>query len=62
MNLKPNKLYTVFKRIKIHTKPLTEVDVSQTGIFTKETHSYLMFRGFRVSKSCVYKIQEANEE
>lgn len=62
MKLIPNRKYTVSKKIKIHTKPLTYVVVSQTGVFVKETHSYLIFRSFKVSKQCVEQIQEANEE
>lgn len=61
MNLLPNKVYTVVKKIKIHTKPLTEVTVSQTGLFVKQTDSYLIFRGFKVRKNCVVSINEEKE-
>lgn len=58
MNLQPNKMYTVTKKIKIHTKPLKVVIVPQTGLFVKQTESYLFFRGFRVRKDCVVQIEE----
>ena len=61
MKLIPNQTYTVTKKIKIHTKPLTEVCVTQTGIFVKHTNSYLIFRGYRVRKSCVIKIESTEE-
>lgn len=54
----PNKTYTVVKRIKIHTKPLVEIEVPQTGVFVKETASHLVFRGFRVRKHCVVSIEQ----
>lgn len=52
----PNKTYTVTKRIKIHTKPLAEIDVPMTGLFVKETDAYYIFRGFKVRKSVVTSI------
>ena len=63
MKLIPNQTYTVTKKIKIHTKPLTEVCVTQTGIFVKQTSSYLIFRGFKVRKSCVTQVtkEQKNE-
>lgn len=62
MNLKPNNLYSVVKKIKIHTKPLREVVVSQTGLFVKQTDLYLMFVGFRVRKDCVVSVAELDTE
>ena len=61
MNMQPNKVYTVEKEIKIHTKPLCTVIVPQTGAFVKQTDSYFVFRGFRVRKDCVVQIAEVNE-
>ena len=61
MNLIPNKVYTVAKKIKIHTSPLCEVVVPQTGMFVKQTDSYLMFREFKVRKYCVVSITEEKE-
>lgn len=58
MNLKKNHLYSVVKKIKIHTKPLTEVVVSQTGLFVKQTDTYLVFVGFKVRKQCVVSVTE----
>lgn len=62
MKLIPNKPYSVTKKIKIHTKPLQEVFVTQTGIYVKETNSYFIFRGFKVRKLCVTQVQEVTEE
>ena len=61
MKLLPGKMYTVAKRIKIHTKPLCEVVVSQTGRFVKQTDSYLIFAGFKVRKQCVVSVEEVSE-
>ena len=58
MKMQPNKMYTVTKKIKIHTQPLREVITSQTGAFVKETASYLIFRSFKVHKACVVDIKE----
>ena len=58
MKMQPNKMYTVVKKIKIHTSPLVEVVVPQTGAFVKETDAYLCFRGFKVRKACVVDIKE----
>lgn len=60
MELVPNKKYTIAKKIKIHTKPLTEVLVEQTGIFIKQTDAYYIFLGFRVRKACTVLIKEVN--
>ena len=57
-NLKPNKPYRVTKKIKIHTKPLREVEVTQEGLFVKETHRELVFTGFRCRKDCIVKVEE----
>lgn len=57
MDLTPNKTYTVTKKIKIHTKPLAEINVPMTGLFVKETDFYYIFRGFRVNKSVVASIK-----
>lgn len=61
MNMQPNKVYTIVKKIKIHTKPLCEVVDPQTGLFVKQTDSYYIFRGFKVRKECVVQIEEVNE-
>jgi hypothetical protein len=61
MNLKPNKMYTVVKKIKLHTKPLVEIQVPQTGLFVKQTDKCLIFRGFKVRKCCVISVKEENE-
>ena len=60
MNMQPNKMYTVVKEIKIHTKPLQKVVVPQTGLFVKQTDTYLIFRGFKVRKECIKQIEEVN--
>lgn len=61
MKLQPNKMYTIAKKIKIHTKPLQEVVVPQTGLFVKETASYYIFVGFKVRKNCVVDIEKVNK-
>ena len=61
VKMQPEKMYTVVKKIKIHTKPLTEVVVPQTGYFVKETASYLCFVGFKVRKNSVVHIKEYQE-
>ena len=62
MNLKTNHLYSVVKKIKIHTKPLIEVVVPQTGLFVKQTDTYLVFAGFKVRKECVVSVTELGTE
>ena len=61
MDMQPNKTYTVTKKIKIHTSPLVEVVIPQTGLFVKQTDSYYIFRGFKVRKNCVVSIKEEKE-
>jgi hypothetical protein len=56
-----NKRYAITKRIKIHTKPLVEVNVVQEGIFDHETKTSFCFKGFCVRKSCVLFIEEVAE-
>ncbi len=58
MDLIPNKKYSVVKKIKLHTKPLVEIEIPQTGLFIKQTGSYLMFNGFKIRKQCVVSIKE----
>ena len=62
MYLKPNQVYTVVKKIKIHTKPLVEVVVPQTGLFVRETSKYFCFSGFKVRKDCVLSVKEQEKE
>ena len=52
------KSYRVTKRIKIHTKPLVEVNITLEGVFVKQTKNHLIFDGFRVRKSNVVTIDE----
>ena len=52
------KSYRVTKQIKIHTKPLIEVNVVMEGTFVKETKSYLIFDSFRVGKQNVLLVDE----
>ena len=54
----PGYIYTITKKIKLHTKPLVEIVFPQTGLFVKETAKYFCFRGFRVRKDCVVQIKE----
>lgn len=61
MELQPNKVYTLVKKIKIHTKPLREVCVQETGLFLRETNSSLIFRGFSARKQNVVRIEEVKE-
>lgn len=61
MKLLPNRVYSVEKKIKIHTKPLREVVISQTGRFVKQTDAYLIFVGFKVRKQCVVSVEEVSE-
>ncbi len=56
--MSPNQTYRIDKKIKIHTKPLAEVVVSQTGLFVRETFKYFCFKGFRVRKDCVVQISK----
>ena len=58
--MKPDKVYEVIKRIKLHTKPLVISDVVLTGKFKKETNTQLVFDKFRVKKSVVVSIKELN--
>ena len=44
--MKIGKIYKVTKRIKFHTKPLREADVSITGRLKKETENYYFFDWF----------------
>ena len=61
MEMQPNKMYTVTKKIKIHTSPLYEAIVPLSGIFIKQTAAYLIFDGFKVRKRCVVTVEEVSE-
>ena len=50
------KSYSVTKRIKLHTKPLVVADITQVGVFVKETPKQFIFRNFRVYKANVFEI------
>jgi hypothetical protein len=52
------KLYRVTKRIKIHTKPLAEVNVVNIGKFLKETPKQIVFSGFRAKKENIVLIEK----
>jgi hypothetical protein len=52
------KDYVVTKKIKIHTSPLVEVEVVQTGKFVKETPKSYVFDSFRVSKDTFVKADD----
>ena len=51
------KIYKITKRIKVHTNPEREVDVSLIGMFAKETESYYCFDKFRVRKANVVDVK-----
>jgi hypothetical protein len=52
------KFYRVTKRIKIHTKPLVEVTITNIGKFLKETPTQFVFSGFRAKKDNVILMEE----
>ena len=56
--MKSGTVYSVAKKIKLHTKPIVEVEVVQVGEFIKETPSYLYFRNFKVRKANVLRTME----
>ena len=52
------KKYKITKRIKIHTKPTYTVEVTQAGVFVKETEKYYVFNDFKVRKDVVTVIEQ----
>lgn len=60
--MESGKMYTITKKIKIHTKPLVEIVVPQTGLFVTETDKYFFFRGFKVRKDCVLYIENLEDQ
>ena len=52
-----NQEYKLTKRIKLHTSPLYTVEVTQQGLFIKETATSYIFDKFRVRKNNVAEIQ-----
>ena len=54
--MKTGEIYKVTKRIKLHTKPLREADVSMTGRFIRETEYGYVFDWFKVRKANVIAI------
>ena len=52
------KGYEVTKKIKLHTKPLREEEITKEGVFMKETAKSYIFDNFWVSKSTVIKTEE----
>lgn len=57
-DLVTGKQYCVTKKIKLHTKPLFEVEVTRQGTFKKETKTYYIFDDFRVRKCNVILLKE----
>ena len=55
-DLCPGAMYTVTKKIKLHTKPIRTAMVVETGVFVKETPSSLVFKGFAVRKRNIEEI------
>ena len=53
--------YKVTKKIKIHTKPLREVEVIASGVFKKETSKLYVFDDFKVLKTNVTMIEEVDK-
>ena len=57
-----NKNYKVTKKIKLHTKPLVEAEITNEGMFLKETENFYCFDGFRVNKETLVKVEECEAE
>lgn len=49
--------YKVTKKIKIHTKPLVEVQITLQGIFKCESKAYYIFDSFRARKENIISIE-----
>ena len=49
--------YRVTKKIKIHTSPLVEVQITLQGTLQKESEVYYIFDNFKVRKLNVVKIE-----
>ena len=52
------KTYRITKRIKLHTKPLYEADITLTGRYVRESQNFYIFDTFKVKKANVIKIVE----
>ena len=52
------KIYRITKRIKLHTKPLYEADITLTGRYVRESQNFYIFDTFKVKKANVIKIVE----
>lgn len=55
---KSGKIYRITKRIKLHTKPLYEADITLTGRYVRESQNFYIFDTFKVKKANVIKIVE----
>ena len=53
------KLYKITRKIKTHTNPLRNEEVTRQGVFNRETPKYYIFNGFRARKANVVSIEEA---
>jgi hypothetical protein len=53
--------YKVTKKIKLHTNPLVEAKIVESGVFKKETSKIYIFDGFKVNKANVTMIEEVDE-
>ena len=56
--MQAGKIYKVTKRIKLHTKPLYEADITLTGRYVLESQNFYIFDTFKVKKANVIKIVE----
>jgi hypothetical protein len=52
-----NQEYKITKRIKLHTSPLREIEISQQGRFVRETATNYIFDKFWTRKKNVIEIQ-----
>ena len=55
---KSGKIYRITKRIKLHTKPLYEADITLTGRYVRESQNFYIFDTFKVKKANAIKIVE----
>ena len=59
--MQAGKIYKVTKRIKLHTKPLYEADITVIGRYVRENEKWYIFDTFKCKKDNVIEIKEENQ-
>lgn len=59
--MQSGKIYRITKRIKLHTKPLYEANVTVIGQCIRESEKCYIFDTFRCKKDNIIEIKEENQ-